>query len=102
MPPLPPGPSQPIYDQFAQRTVTGFKPYLLCGPSGIGTHYVATLDQAQETPPTGSPATGSCTAILDSTQTSLAISCTHNVVASIAAHIHMAPVGVRGQLLPSP
>jgi CHRD domain/Prealbumin-like fold domain len=65
-----------------------------------------TADASQVVPPGTSPATANCTANLDDTTAEqLAISCTHNLPAPDAAHVHQAPRGVNGPVVftfPSP
>ncbi|HYC58621.1 MAG TPA: CHRD domain-containing protein [Thermoanaerobaculia bacterium] len=65
-----------------------------------------TADASQVVPPGASPATANCTANLeDLTATALAISCTHNLPAPDAAHVHQAPRGQNGPVVftfPSP
>jgi hypothetical protein len=53
----------------------------------------------QVTPPTGSGATGSCSADLDSYPVSLAVNCTHDVASSASAHVHAAPFGDDGSVV---
>lgn len=60
-----------------------------CGSSNTNTTpYMASLTQAQETPPTGSMATGTATFTLNSDKTQLTYSVTHNVPNPSAAHLH--------------
>ncbi len=63
------------------------------------TIFTAALDGSQEVPPIGSPSTGNCTAILNTAQTQLAVTCSHDVPDVAAAHIHNAPVGVNGDIV---
>ena len=103
--PIPPNPGQTVTDQFGSRKLSNLHPFLLCGPAVKGTQFTFTMDQGQETPPTGSAATGACTAILNDAQTALTISCTHNVAGVFAAHIHLGAPGVPGGIVhgfPSP
>lgn len=58
-----------------------------------------TADGSQVVPPNESTSTASCTADLDAGATSLAVSCTHNLAAPSAAHIHQAPFGTNGPIL---
>ena len=97
--PIPPNPSLGAFDQFGERTFTKLKPFLLCGPARQKTTFTFNLDQSQETPPTGSSATGSCTGVLSPSQTSFQLDCTHNVVNPTAAHIHTAPPGSPGGIV---
>jgi hypothetical protein len=55
-----------------------------------------TANGSQVLPPNDTTATASCTADLDAGATSLAVSCTHNLAAPTAAHIHQAPYGYVG------
>ena len=64
-----------------------------------------TADGTQTVPPGTSASTANCTADLDATATSLAISCTHTLPAPEAAHVHQAPRGENGPVVftfPSP
>jgi hypothetical protein len=64
-----------------------------------------TLDGGQVVPPNGTSATGTCTADLNGPATALDISCTHNLPAPDAAHVHNAPFGLNGPIVftfPSP
>jgi CHRD domain-containing protein len=97
--PSPPNPSLGASDQFGERTFTKLKPYLLCGPARQKTTFTFTMDQSQETPPTGSTATGSCTGVLNASQTSFQLDCTHNVVNPTLAHIHKGAPGVAGPIV---
>lgn len=54
------------------------------------------LEGAQETPPSGSVATGRCAAVLNAARTSLTLNCTHNVSGGTAAHIHQGAIGAAG------
>jgi hypothetical protein len=58
-----------------------------------------TASGSQVVPPNGTPATASCTADLNDAATSLAIQCTHNVAAPVAAHIHEAPARTNGPVV---
>jgi hypothetical protein len=63
------------------------------------------LEEGQEVPPTGSPATGDCVARFNGLANELTITCAHTVVGANGAHIHMAPPGVGGPIVfpfPSP
>jgi cysteine-rich repeat protein len=62
-------------------------------------NFTATLDQAQETPPTGSAATGSGTFVLDTVANSLSFNITFSGVVETMAHIHQGPPGVPGAIL---
>jgi hypothetical protein len=55
-----------------------------------------TASGVQTVPPNGTSATANCTANLDDAATALAIQCTHDVPAAIAAHVHEAPLGEVG------
>jgi hypothetical protein len=57
-----------------------------------------TANGAQVVPANASSSTASCTADLDAPATSIAIQCTHNVAAPIAAHVHVAPFGTNGPI----
>ena len=64
-----------------------------------------TADGAQMVPPSGSPATASCSADLDGPATSLLVQCTHDVPSPDSAHVHQAPAGQNGPVVftfPSP
>ena len=54
------------------------------------------VDSSQVVPPGTSPSTGNCTADLSADATQLAVSCTHNLPAPEAAHVHDAPRGENG------
>jgi CHRD domain/Prealbumin-like fold domain len=58
-----------------------------------------TAEGGQAVPPNDSSATANCTADLNDAATSLAVSCTHNVAAADAAHIHEAPFGHIGPIV---
>src|SRR5262245_49293927 len=59
------------------------------------------IDQAQETPPTGSPTTGSACFTFDGSTNTLNYNIVYGVIASgeIAAHIHSGAPGVPGPVL---
>ncbi|HEY6140552.1 MAG TPA: CHRD domain-containing protein [Thermoanaerobaculia bacterium] len=57
------------------------------------------LNGAQEVPPTTSTATGTCTVDLSNDASSLAVQCTHDVVAATDAHLHVAPAGEEGPVV---
>jgi hypothetical protein len=59
------------------------------------------LDGLQETPPNGSPATGSGTAFFDSTASTLTLSVSFSglVAPATGAHVHSAPFGVSGPII---
>src|SRR3982750_4820464 len=61
-------------------------------------HFNATLDQAQETPPTGESGTGTCTATYDTTTNLLTYGLTWTGLtgAPTAMHFHKADIGVPG------
>jgi hypothetical protein len=76
---------------------------LILASAAHAVHYTATLTGAQEVPPNGSTATGTCS--LDQIANYLIGSCEHTVASPLAAHIHMAPPGVAGGIVfpfPSP
>jgi len=58
-----------------------------------------TLDGGQVVPPSGSSATGSCTADLSDDATLLDVDCTHDVASPTAAHLRQAPRGEDGPLV---
>ena len=62
--------------------------------------FSATLDQAQETPPTGVSATGSCTATYDTATNQLTYTLTWTGLtgAPTAMHFHKADIGVPGDV----
>ena len=65
-------------------------------------NFSATLDQAQETPPTGSGGTGTGTFVMDTDANTLSISITYSGLTSptIAGHIHgFAPMGTPAGIL---
>jgi len=75
--------------------------FIGCGSSSSNTNpdipnptHVASLTQAQETPPTNSTATGTAKFALSGT--TLTYSVTHNVANPNAAHLHTAPAGTSG------
>ena len=57
------------------------------------------LNGAQEVPPTNSSATGTCTFDLSNDASALAVQCTHNVVGTTDAHLHVAPPGEEGPVI---
>jgi hypothetical protein len=57
-----------------------------------------TADGAQVVPPSGTAATGSCTADLDDAATGLSVGCTHDLPSPEAAHVHSAPFGENGPI----
>jgi len=57
------------------------------------------VNAAQEVPPTGSTATGTCSADLSDNATSLALQCNHNAVGVTTTHLHTAPPGVDGPIV---
>jgi uncharacterized repeat protein (TIGR01451 family) len=64
-----------------------------------------TVNGAQVVPANASAATGNCVADLDVPPTGLAINCTHDLAAPLAAHVHQAPRGANGPIaftFPSP
>ncbi len=69
-----------------------------CGSSSSSTNfdggfpYVASLTQAQESPPTGSTATGTASFTVSPDKTQILYSVMHNVVGGNAAHLHTATV----------
>ena len=58
-----------------------------------------TMNGAQEVPPTDSSATGNCIADLADDASSLAVQCSHTVVAPTAIHLHDAPPGIDGPVV---
>lgn len=58
-----------------------------------------TMNSAQVVPPGASPATGNCTADLDTPATFLAVQCTHNLPSPDLAHVHDAPFGQNGPVI---
>jgi hypothetical protein len=58
-----------------------------------------TADGGQAVPPNDAGSTANCTADLDAAATSLAVSCTHNLPAPSAAHLHQAPFGANGPIV---
>ena len=54
---------------------------------------------SQVVPPSGSAATGNCTADLDTNATALALTCTHDVPSPTDAHVHDAPAGADGPIV---
>lgn len=64
------------------------------------TAFSATLDQSQETPPTGEAGTGTCTATYDKTSNLLTYTITWTGLtgAPTAMHFHKADVGVAGDV----
>ena len=62
--------------------------------------FSATLDAAQETPPTGESGTGTCTATYDSISNELNYTLTWNGLTGVptAMHFHKADVGVPGDV----
>jgi hypothetical protein len=58
-----------------------------------------TANASQVVPPGDSPATGNCTADLDTNATALAVQCTHNLPSPDQAHVHQAPFGQNGPLV---
>jgi hypothetical protein len=77
-------PAGEIRGQLLERTVD-FVPF--------------SMDGDQEVPPSGSAATGSCTADLSADATALQIDCTHDVAAPTEAHLHQAPAGEEGPVV---
>ena len=74
------------------------------GPAGGtgGGIFTASLDGAQEVPPTGSPATGSATVTLDAAETTITVDVTFSGLtggAVSAALIHVAAPGTNGPLV---
>ncbi len=63
--------------------------------------FTATIDQAQETPPTGSPATGKATFVVDRATKTLSFFITFSGLGSaeVSAHIHQGAPGVPGPIL---
>lgn len=74
-------------------------PALAAAPAAAQTVFAFSLDESQEVPPTGSPATGDCVAQLDAQETELAITCAHDVAAPTGAHIHSGAAGVPGPIV---
>jgi hypothetical protein len=62
--------------------------------------FSATIDAAQETPPTGESGTGTCTATYDSISNALSYTLTWNGLTDVptAMHFHKADVGVPGDV----
>jgi len=60
--------------------------------------FFATLTQAQETPPTGSAATGTGTFVLDPETKVLTGGVTTTGITGVAAHLHTAAIGVAGPI----
>lgn len=77
-------PDGEIRGQILERTVDSFS---------------FSLDGDQEVPPSGSSATGSCTADLSDDATGLDVDCTHDVASPTAAHVHQAPAGEEGPVV---
>ena len=65
------------------------------------TGLVALLNQAQENPPTGSPATGNGVVVINAAQTqfSYTVNYTGLLAGVTANHVHKAPVGVNGPVV---
>ena len=63
--------------------------------------FSATIDGAQETPPNGSPATGSGSFVLDTTAGTASFNVTFSGLptAEVASHVHVAPPGVPGGIV---
>ncbi|HJQ39023.1 MAG TPA: IPTL-CTERM sorting domain-containing protein, partial [Thermoanaerobaculia bacterium] len=57
------------------------------------------MSASQVVPPDDSPASGNCTADLDTNATFLAVQCTHNLATPDEAHVHQAPFGENGPLV---
>jgi hypothetical protein len=57
------------------------------------------VNAAQEVPPTGSTATGTCSADLNDNATSLLLQCNHNAIGVTNTHLHSAPPGVDGPVV---
>ena len=60
--------------------------------------FQAALTGAQVVPPSGTAATGSCTADLDDAAIGLSVGCTHDLPSPEAAHVHSAPFGENGPI----
>lgn len=58
-----------------------------------------TAEGNQVVPPNSSDATANCTADLDAGATAIAVNCTHDLAAPVAAHIHYAPVLQNGPIV---
>lgn len=79
----------------------------LAGAAAAQTHFVVSLDGAQETPPVATPATGSGTGVLSADQTTFTLSYSFSGLTSAQtnAHIHVGAIGVPGGVvknLPTP
>jgi hypothetical protein len=68
------------------------------GPAQAETLFTAVIDQSQNVPPTGSPATGYASLILNDAQTEVDFAITYENLegSEIAAHFHKAPPGENG------
>lgn len=84
------------------RGLLGLAGLALCSiASAQQTYMVSTLNQAQETPPTGSPATGSACLILDQTAHTITFNISYSGLLGVetAAHFHQAPPGSAGGVI---
>jgi hypothetical protein len=72
---------------------------LTVAPAAAQTLFGFSLDEGQEVPPTGSPAVGDCVAQLDAFESTLTITCGHDVSGATMAHIHNAPAGMNGGIV---
>lgn len=70
---------------------------------GVLLNFRATIEQAQETPPTGSPSVWTGTFQLDTTTAMVTFNITQTgpplLAPEIAAHVHVAPIGVPGPIV---
>lgn len=101
-----PNPLDPrsVFDQFGNREVSRWQPFMLCGPAEKGVRFqIPLMDATQEVPPNASTAVGSCEGILEGS--TLTMTCVHDVVAPTGAHVHAGAAGVNGPIefpFPSP
>lgn len=77
-------PSGEVRGQIVERTIDDF---------------VFFPNQSQSVPPTGSKATGICSGDLSDNVTMLTVTCSHDVTAPTAAHIHQGAAGTNGPIL---
>src|SRR5215831_14125494 len=62
-------------------------------------YYTASLTGNQEVPPTGSTATGKACIVLNGLSVTITVNTTTLATTPSAGHIHMAPVGVNGNVI---